>query len=197
MLDTSKCLAGSGRPVAYVATFRQCQGSVRISFTAFPDRMIEVAADVDFGGDAREFLNAELSRRIEERELVPAPSSRARRTGNPDVFEQTIVPEQSIAMKALLWDEMRVRGISNSELARRLKVDEKEIRRLLNTESTHGRRLGEAIEAVIGLPVAITIVDGSRPARITRAPNEDQSIPVMNLVPAIAVPGPAHVQEFE
>lgn len=195
MNEPQSTLAGSGRAIAYVASFRKTGDTVRITFGAFPDEPIDVPATADLERLARTQLNALLRDRIEGRRVIPAPAANPRRSGNAEVFQQTIVPDQTIAMKSLLWDEMRSQGVSNSELARRLGVDEKEVRRLLDPESTHGRRLGDAIEMVIGAPVAVTIVDGSRPERIMRAPGQTHAAPIMNLVPAFTAPATTATDE--
>ena len=60
-----------------------------------------------------------------------------------------ISPPAAAAAKAALYDAMREAGISKIELARKLGIDEKEVRRML--DAGHGTkllRIAEAVEAL-------------------------------------------------
>jgi antitoxin HicB len=160
-----------------------------VTFDAFPDLSFEIDEKAGYEGTARAALDTELGRLIQERLPIPYPSDRARTRGSPDTFEQMIVPTQAIALKALLWDGMRATGTSNSDLGRRLGLDEKEIRRLLDPEAKHGVHLGRAVEEVLGTSVAITVVDASPPGRLLRAAGDSGGAPAMNLSPALTIPG--------
>ncbi|WP_374389457.1 hypothetical protein [Brevundimonas sp.] len=189
MADEPKFLAESGRPVAYLARVMRRGDLFEIAFDAFPDLVIAPTTG-DPHKAARDALTAELARLIVAREMIPAPSTRgAQRTGDANRYEQLIVPDQVVALKALLWDNMRAQQISNGRLADHLGVDEKEVRRLLDPENTHGRRLTDAVEAVVGAVIALSVVDSSVPQRLLRVSGDWRPNPVLNLQPAVQVPG--------
>ena len=83
----------------------------------------------------------QLPRLIHKMEL-PQPSK-------PKAREVLIAPPVGTAAKAALYVAMREAGVSKMELARRLGVNEKEVRRML--DPGHGSklpRIAEAIEAL-------------------------------------------------
>lgn len=82
---------------------------------------------------------------------------------------------------------MRARQISKLRLASHLGVDEKEVRLLLDPENLHGRRLTDAVEAVVGATIALSVVDSSVPQRLLCVPGDLRPIPVLNLQPAAQV----------
>jgi len=87
-------------------------------------------------------LQAALESRIHDNEPLPVASK-------PRRGEVVITPPVVTAAKAALYDAMRDAGISKIELARRLGVDEKEVRRMLDTgHGTKLPRIAEAIEAL-------------------------------------------------
>ncbi|MSV29358.1 MAG: type II toxin-antitoxin system HicB family antitoxin [Bryobacterales bacterium] len=113
---------------AYPAKFKVgSDGRILVEFVDLP----RVATD---GGDDREALEeavdalgSDLSIRMSLREEIPAPSSAKR--------GQRLVPVPLwLAPKLALYLAMREQQVNNSELARRLGVDERVIRRLLNPE---------------------------------------------------------------
>ena len=93
--------------------------------------------------EAADCLEEAIAGRIDDGREIPPPSRR--RAGERLVH----LPLQT-AMKAALHLAMRERGITKSEFARRLGVDEKEVRRLLDPR--HGTRLPamERALAVLG-----------------------------------------------
>jgi antitoxin HicB len=87
-------------------------------------------------------LQAALESRIRDNEILPVASKLHR-------GEVLVSPPASTAAKAALYDAMRDAGISKMELARKLGIDEKEVRRML--DAGHGTklpRLAEAVEAL-------------------------------------------------
>ena len=87
-------------------------------------------------------LQAALESRIRDNEPLPIASK-------PRRGEVIISPPAATAAKAALYDAMREAGISKSELARKLGVDEKEVRRMLDAgHATKLPRIAEAVEAL-------------------------------------------------
>src|SRR3972149_2656600 len=87
-------------------------------------------------------LQAALEARIRHEMELPQPRK-------PEAREVLIAPPAGTAAKAALYVAMREAGVSKMELARRLGVDEKEVRRML--DPGHGSklpRIAEAIEAL-------------------------------------------------
>ena len=180
-------LSTAGRPVAYVATYRTVQDQVDISFEDLSQVHIQVPVSNNLSAVARALLNTELGRLIVERRPIPAPRHSARRFADQTHTEQKIVPDQTLALKALLWDGMRVGAISNSALARHLQIDEKEVRRLLDPDANQ-RRLPDAVEAVLGVQPAITVINASPPTRITGVAGHVPRNPPQDLQAAFQVP---------
>ena len=87
-------------------------------------------------------LQAALESRIRDNEPLPIACK-------PRRGEVIISPPAATAAKAALYDAMREAGISKSELARKLGVDEKEVRRMLDAgHATKLPRIAEALEAL-------------------------------------------------
>jgi len=96
-------------------------------------------------------LQAAIESRIEDGMELPIPS-------RPRKGEHSVHVPISTAMKAALYIAMREQGVSKSELARRLGLDEKEARRMLNPRyatkvaalerALHA--LGKRVEVVVG-----------------------------------------------
>lgn len=87
-------------------------------------------------------LQAAIESRIHDNEPLPVASK-------PRRGEVVITPPAETAAKAALYDALREAGISKTELAHRLGVDEKEVRRMLDTgHGTKLPRIAEAIEAL-------------------------------------------------
>jgi antitoxin HicB len=77
--------------------------------------------------------------------------------GEPEPSDRLVPLGGLLALKAALRTAMRQAGVSNTELARRLGCDEKEVRRLLDPR--HGSRLPplEAALAALGKRVVIEV----------------------------------------
>jgi antitoxin HicB len=108
----------------------------------FPEAISQANAGENRVEVAEGCLQATLESRIRDNEPLPVPSKLRR-------GELAITADASTAAKAALYDAMREAGISKTELARKLGVDEKEIRRMLDTG--HGTKLPRIAEAVAAL----------------------------------------------
>ncbi len=82
--------------------------------------------------EAADCLEEAVAGRIDDGLDIPAPSPRQK-------GESLVAVPLQMAMKAALYLAMREQGVSKSALARRLEVDEKVARRLLDPH--HGTRL--------------------------------------------------------
>lgn len=103
---------------------------------------------------AAEALELAIGYRIEIGEDIPVPS-------RPRAGEHIVALAPLLAAKAALALALRESGVSKSELARRLGVDEKEVRRLLDPR--HGSRLPAlaAALAALGKRLAIDLRDAA------------------------------------
>lgn len=135
----------------YPATFStEDDGRVLVVFADFP----RLATDGKDGREAMEeamdALGSELSIRLSRKENIPLPSPIKR--GQVPVS----VPLW-LAPKLALFMAMREQDISNSELAARLNVDEKVVRRMLDPKhETKAERIQAAI-ATLGKQIAVDV----------------------------------------
>ena len=100
--------------------------------------------------EAADCLEEAIAARIDDEGDIPVPS--ASRRG-----EQLVSVPPSMALKAAVYLAVREAGISNSELARRMRLDEKEARRILDPH--HQTRITriEAALAVLGRHVLLAL----------------------------------------
>ncbi len=82
--------------------------------------------------EAADCLEEAIAGRIDDGMDIPAPGAR-------EASEHWVAVPVQMAMKAALYLAMREQRLSKTELARRLEVDEKVVRRLLDPR--HGTRL--------------------------------------------------------
>jgi antitoxin HicB len=104
--------------------------------------------------EAIDALGSDLSIRLSRREEIPTPSpaKRGRR--------QVPVPLW-LAPKLALYLAMRDQGVSNSELARRLGIHERVVRRMLDPEhATKADRIQAAL-AVLGKQITVEVRDAA------------------------------------
>ena len=99
---------------------------------------------------AADALEEAIAGRIDDRREIPAPSA-------PRRGERMVSVPPSMALKAVVYLAVQDAGISNSELARRMKLDEKEARRILDPH--HPTRLSKIEEAlsVLGRHVELAL----------------------------------------
>lgn len=104
-----------------------------------PEAISQADAKEDRIDVAEGCLQAAMESRIRDNEPLPVASK-------PRRGEVLISPPASTAAKAALYDAMRDAGITKIELARKLGIDEKEVRRML--DAGHGTKLPRIAEAV-------------------------------------------------
>jgi len=140
---------------AYPAKFSTgSDGRLLVEFIDLP----RVATD---GKDAREAmeeamdaLGSDLSIRLSRHEDIPSPSAPKR--------GQRLVPVPLwLAPKLALFLAMRERGICNSELARRLGVHERVVRRMLDPEHASKAERIQAALAALGKQMTVEVRDAA------------------------------------
>lgn len=129
-------------------------GRVLVEFVDLP----RVATD---GGDNREAmeeamdaLGSDLSIRLSRREEIPTPSQAKRGQ------RQVPVPLW-LAPKLALYLAMRDQRVSNSELARRLGLHERVVRRMLDPEHATKAEKIQAALAVLGKQLTVDVRDAA------------------------------------
>jgi antitoxin HicB len=104
--------------------------------------------------EAMDALGSDLSIRLSRREEIPAPSAPKRR--------QRLVPVPLwLAPKLGLYLAMREQQVNNSELARRLGVHERVIRRMLDPEHASKAEKIQAALAALGKQMTVEIRDAA------------------------------------
>lgn len=128
---------------AYPAIFRRdSKGRVLVSFPDFSTAHTDAANANEAMDEAIDCLGSSIAFAIADKSEVPKPS-RAKRG-------QKLVPVPLwIAGKLALWWAIREAGVSQSELARRLKLRETVVRRMLNPRhNTRPEKIERALEAL-------------------------------------------------
>ena len=100
--------------------------------------------------EAADALEEAIAARIDDGQDIPAPTAKKR-------SERAVSVPPSMALKAAVYLAVRDAGISNSELARRLQLDEKEARRILDPHHPTKLPRIEAALAVLGRHVRMEL----------------------------------------
>lgn len=100
--------------------------------------------------EATDALEESIAARIDDGREIPLPTPKKR-------GERTVSVPPSMALKAAVYLAVRDAGISNSELARRLHLDEKEARRILDPHHPTKLPRIEAALAALGRHVRMEL----------------------------------------
>ena len=120
-----------------------------VTFRDLPAAMTDGATRREATAEAADCLSEALAEAIVRERRIPAPS--AARRG-----EALVAPEPTVAHKAMLHAALQESGLSVAALARRLGVEEREVRRFLDPRHpTKIPRLSAAL-AALGRQVALT-----------------------------------------
>ena len=128
----------------YPARFKQDKkdGGFIITFRDIPEAITQAENLDDCFLEAADCLEEAIAARIDDGLDIPRPT---RPRGNERIVS---VPAQT-AIKAALYLAMREENVNKSELARRLQVDVREVRRMLNPH--HGTKLPAMEQALAAL----------------------------------------------
>ena len=134
---------------AYPARFTPGSDSrILVEFVDLPHVATDGKDDREAMEEAMDALGSDLSIRLSRREEIPAPSSAKRR--------QRVVPVPLwLAPKLALYLAMRDQHVNNSELARRLGVHERVVRRMLEPE--HATKAEKIQAALVALGKQMTV----------------------------------------
>jgi antitoxin HicB len=170
---------------AYPATLtRDEEGRLLVRFPNFPEALTDGADEKEALAEAVDCLSEALAARISDDENIPRPS----RT-RPGQYEVT--PSLRIALKAALHTVIREQKYTMADLARAMKIDHKEARRLLDPkENTKEARLEEALEA-LGYRSAFAFYDPGKHGRVLGAPGGRRRAPLLQRAPKVERKGAA------
>jgi antitoxin HicB len=151
-------------PLAWPAALIQDdEGRIQVRFPDFPEALTDGANEAEALEEAADCLAEAVAARIADGEELPAPSDLRR-----GMYAIPLPPV--LAYKAALFSAMRRDAVSKSELARRLDIDEKDVRRLLDPRygGSKVERLHAAL-AACGVTAQITLIDTARRERLLGA----------------------------
>jgi antitoxin HicB len=125
-------------------------GGYVVTCRDLPEAITQGETVDDALAEAADALEEAIAARIDDGGVIPAPSHAKR-------SERMVSVPPSMALKAAVYLAVQQAGISNSELARRMKVDEKEARRILDPHHpTKLPRIEEAL-SVLGRHVELVL----------------------------------------
>ena len=127
----------------------QGDGGLLVRFRDIPSAITDGADRAEALANATDALAEALAATMLAREDIPAPSKR--RAG-----EIMVSPGPVIAFKAMVYSAMRAHGMTQAEMAERLDVDPREVRRMLDPAHT-GTRISRYAEALAACGVDIEI----------------------------------------
>jgi antitoxin HicB len=129
-------------------------GRVLVEFIDLPRVSTDGKDDVEAMEEAIDALGSDLSIRLSRKEDIPAPSAGKR--------GQRLVPVPLwLAPKLALHLAMSDQQVSNSELARRLGVHERVIRRMLDPEHATKTEKIQAALAALGKHMTVEVRDAA------------------------------------
>lgn len=135
---------------------RDEDGYVLVEFPDFPFAATNGGDEREALAMASDCLEEALAYHISDGLPIPTPS---RATHGPGVWMATVAPGPVIAAKAALYQAVRDAGITKVALAKRLGVDEKDVRRMLDPKyATKIPALDRALTA-LGKRLEITVSD--------------------------------------
>ena len=140
---------------SYPAKFKAGSDSrVLVEFTDLPRVATDGKDHHEAMEEAIDALGSDLSIRLSRREEIPPPSLAKR--------GQRLVPVPLwLAPKLALYLAMRDQRVSNSELARRLGIHERVVRRMLDPEHATKAEKIQAALAVLGKQMTVEVRDAA------------------------------------
>ncbi len=130
------------------------EGRVLVEFIDLPRVATDGKDDREAMEEAMDALGSDLSIRLFRREDIPTPSA-AKRGQRPVPVPLWLAP------KLALYLAMRDQRVSNSELARRLGIHERVVRRMLDPEHATKAEKIQAALAVLGKQMTVEIRDAA------------------------------------
>jgi len=128
----------------YPAKFKRDkkEGGFVITFRDIPEAITQAETIEECFDEAADCLEEAIAGRIDDNLIIPKPSKAYR-------SEKIITVPAQTSIKAALYIAMYENKINKSELARRLNIDVREVRRMLNPH--HGTKLPAMEQALAAL----------------------------------------------
>jgi len=140
------------RPFTYAVKLarEKHEGGYVVTCRDLPELITQGESVEDALLEATDALEESIAARIDDAREIPMPSAAKR-------AERNVSLPLSMALKAAVYLAVRDAGISNSELARRLRLDEKEARRILDPHHPTKLPRIEAALAALGRQVRMEL----------------------------------------
>ena len=136
--------------LAYPASLRRDSGGrYLVRFRDLPEALTDGATKRDALREASDALSETLAARMVTGEEIPPPSL-------PRGQDYRVAPDATITLKTGLYKALKDQHLSVADLARRLKVDHREARRLLDPR--HPTKLPRLRAALAAVDIGIGIV---------------------------------------
>ena len=141
---------------------RDDEDRVQVRFPDFPEALTDGADEREALEEAADCLAEAIAARMVDDQEIPPPRPAGRN-------DHRVVLEPVLACKAALYDVMRSNGVSKAELAHRLGIDEKDVRRLLDPR--HRSRIDglQAALAELGVVTGVMVIEVARRERMLSA----------------------------
>jgi antitoxin HicB len=136
------------RHFVFPARFKPEDGGFVIGFRDLPEANTQGDDEADAFAQAADCLDEAIAGRIRREEDIPVPS-------RPRRGERLVAVPPLTAAKAALYLALRESGTSKLALARRLGIDQKDMRRLCDPR--HRSRIGAIADALRALGKALVI----------------------------------------
>ncbi|MGB5092556.1 MAG: type II toxin-antitoxin system HicB family antitoxin [Parvibaculum sp.] len=151
-----------GLTLAYPARITNVEGEYLVGFVDFPEALTSGNTEDEAFEMACDALNVTIAGYIKDGTPIPEPSVSKR-------GEYLVPVDPNVAAKAFLSDALRSRGMNQSDLARSLDIDTRNVQRLL--DPTHSSTLSSISEALkhVGLSITMTLVDTGPNRRMLRS----------------------------
>ena len=120
----------------------EVDGGFTVTFADLPEAITQGETIEDAMGEAADCLDEAIAGRIIRRDLIPIPSE-------PRQGEHLVTIPLQTSFKALIWLAMQESKLNQSQFAERLKVNEKEVRRIL--DPSHNTKLSTLERALLAL----------------------------------------------
>jgi antitoxin HicB len=129
-------------------------GRILVEFVDLPRVATDGKDERESMEEAMDALGSDLSIRLSRREEIPTPSG-------PKLGQRLVPVPLWLAPKLALYLAMRDQGVNNSELARRLGLHERVIRRMLDPEHATKAEKIQAALAVLGKQMTVEVCDAA------------------------------------
>jgi antitoxin HicB len=126
------------------------EGRLVVHFPDLPEALTDGADVTEALTEASDCLSEALASRIVDQEQIPVPSP-------VGPMMHLVSPEPTIALKAALYQALRVAGFGTRELAPRLGIDERQAARLIDPKARTPLTKLEGALSALGYTIGIEI----------------------------------------